>query len=201
MTAALAPAANELAEARDLMAAATRGDRDAFGEIYRRHHPFILRYIHTRVGSPQIAEDLAADTFLRALARIETFTWQDRDPRAWLVTIAHNLVADHFKRHDTRLVVRGATTETVYEAAKQHRTSPHGNPEADTASYLAARALLEALQLLTSDQRQCVILRAVRGLSVAETAHEMNRNEGAVKTLMCRAHRALTKLGAREALR
>lgn len=198
MTAALAPAANELAEARDLMAAATRGDRDAFGEIYRRHHPFILRYIHTRVGSPQIAEDLTADTFVRALGGIGQFMWRDRDPVAWLHTIARNLIIDHYKRFDTRLVVRGATAEDVLTVAQSRQASRYGNPEPDTLAHLAAVATLRAVQDLTPDQRTCVELRCLRGLSVADTAQAMGRNEGAIKALLLRARVSLARRLAEE---
>src|SRR4029450_9068296 len=76
-------------------------------------------------GNRQLAEDLTADTFLRALKRIGSFTWQGRDPGAWLVTIARNLVADHFKSGRYRLEV---TTGDVLDADREDR-GPEGSPE------------------------------------------------------------------------
>ena len=81
----------------DLVARSQAGEPEAFGLLYDRYVDLVYRYIYYRVGSPTLAEDLVSETFLRALRRIDSFTWQGRDFAAWLVTIARNLIADHFK--------------------------------------------------------------------------------------------------------
>jgi RNA polymerase sigma-70 factor (ECF subfamily) len=78
----------------------------------------VFRFVYFRVGNRQLAEDLTSDTFLRALKRIGSFTWQGRDLGAWLVTIARNLVADHFKSGRYRLEV---TTGDVLDADREDR--------------------------------------------------------------------------------
>ncbi|MGH3744552.1 MAG: sigma-70 family RNA polymerase sigma factor, partial [Mycobacteriales bacterium] len=88
-----------------LVARAQAGDAEAFGEIYDRYVDLIYRYIYYRVGSKQLAEDLTSETFLRALRRIGSFTWQGRDVGAWFVTIARNLVTDHYKSSRYRLEI------------------------------------------------------------------------------------------------
>ncbi|MGW4874337.1 sigma factor, partial [Streptomyces chartreusis] len=80
------------AEIGELVERAQAGEADAFGRLYDQYSDTVYRYIYYRVGGKATAEDLTSETFLRALRRIGTFTWQGRDFGAWLVTIARNLV-------------------------------------------------------------------------------------------------------------
>src|SRR5206468_11851041 len=91
------------AEVWALVERAQAGEAEAFGLIYDRYFDTVFRFVYFRVGNRQLAEDLTADTFLRALKRIGSFTWQGPDLGVWLVTIARNLVADHFKSGRYRL--------------------------------------------------------------------------------------------------
>ena len=88
-----------------LVRQAQEGSADAFGELYRIYCDTVFRYIYYRVSTRALAEDLTSETFVRALRRITTFSWQGRDFGAWLVTIARNLVADHFKSGSVHLTV------------------------------------------------------------------------------------------------
>nr|6DXO_A Chain A, RNA polymerase ECF-subfamily sigma factor [Streptomyces venezuelae ATCC 10712] len=144
----------------DLVDRAQAGEAEAFGRLYDQYSDTVYRYIYYRVGGKATAEDLTSETFLRALRRISTFTWQGRDFGAWLVTIARNLVADHFKSMES----------------------------------LSNAALLDAVRRLNPQQQECVTLRFLQGLSVAETARVMGKNEGAIKTLQYRAVRTLARL-------
>jgi RNA polymerase sigma-70 factor (ECF subfamily) len=173
-----------------LVERAQAGDADAFGQIYDRYLDTVFRFIYFRVGNRQLAEDLTADTFLRALKRIGSFTWQGRDPGAWLVTIARNLVADHFKSGRYRLEV---TTGDVLDADREDR-GPEGSPEAAVVDHITNVALLTAVKQLNPEQQECIVLRFLHGFSVAETAQAMGKNEGAIKALQYRAVRALARL-------
>ena len=77
-----------------LVTLAQKGDAEAFGVLYEMHADLVYRYIFQRVASQSLAEDLTQETFLRALRRLDTFTWQGKDVAAWFVTIARNLVLD-----------------------------------------------------------------------------------------------------------
>jgi RNA polymerase sigma-70 factor (ECF subfamily) len=178
------------AEVWVLVERAQAGDADAFGAIYDRYLDTVFRFIYFRVGNRQLAEDLTADTFLRALKRIGSFTWQGRDPGAWLVTIARNLVADHFKSGRYRLEV---TTGDVLDADREDR-GPEGSPEAAVVDHITNVALLTAVKQLNPEQQECIVLRFLHGFSVAETAQAMGKNEGAIKALQYRAVRALARL-------
>ncbi|MFD3588910.1 ECF subfamily RNA polymerase sigma factor, BldN family [Streptomyces sp. NPDC058683] len=186
-TTARRPAADsDSARMMDLVERAQAGESDAFGRLYDQYSDTVYRYIYYRVGGKATAEDLTSETFLRALRRIGTFTWQGRDFGAWLVTIARNLVADHFKSSRFRLEV---TTGEMLDANEVERS-----PEDSVLESLSNAALLDAVRRLNPQQQECVTLRFLQGLSVAETARVMGKNEGAIKTLQYRAVRTLARL-------
>jgi RNA polymerase sigma-70 factor (ECF subfamily) len=178
------------AEVWALVERAQAGEAEAFGLIYDRYVDTVFRFIYFRVGNRPLAEDLTSDTFLRALKRISSFTWQGRDLGAWLVTIARNLVADHFKSGRYRLEV---TTGDVLDADREDR-GPEGSPEAAVIDHITNVALLTAVKQLNPEQQECIVLRFLQGFSVAETAQAMGKNEGAIKALQYRAVRALARL-------
>jgi RNA polymerase sigma-70 factor (ECF subfamily) len=178
------------AEVWGLVERAQAGESEAFGLIYDRYIDTVFRFVYFRVGNRQLAEDLTSDTFLRALKRIGSFTWQGRDLGAWLVTIARNLVADHFKSGRYRLEV---TTGDVLDADREDR-GPEGSPESAVVDHITNVALLTAVKQLNPEQQECIVLRFLQGFSVAETAQTMGKNEGAIKALQYRAVRALARL-------
>jgi RNA polymerase sigma-70 factor (ECF subfamily) len=178
------------AEVWALVERAQAGETEAFGLIYDRYIDTVFRFVYFRVGNRQLAEDLTSDTFLRALKRIGSFTWQGRDLGAWLVTIARNLVADHFKSGRYRLEV---TTGDVLDADREDR-GPEGSPESAVVDHITNVALLTAVKQLNPEQQECIVLRFLQGFSVAETAQTMGKNEGAIKALQYRAVRALARL-------
>ena len=173
-----------------LVERAQAGEAEAFGLIYDRYLDTVFRFIYFRVGNRQLAEDLTAETFVRALKRIGSVTWQGRDLGAWLVTIARNLVADHFKSGRFRLEV---TTGDLLDADREDR-GPEGSPEVAVIDHITNVALLTAVKKLNTEQQECIVLRFLQGFSVAETARAMGKNEGAIKALQYRAVRALARL-------
>jgi RNA polymerase sigma-70 factor, ECF subfamily len=121
------------------------------------------------------------------------FRWQGKDFGAWLMTIARNLCTDHFKAGRTRLEV---TTEDM----GAHDDTTEG-PEGAVLASLTNELLMEALTRLPEEQRDCLIMRFLQGLSIAETAAVLDRSDGAVKQLQLRGVRNLAKLlpeGVRE---
>lgn len=177
-------------EVADLVARAQDGDPNAFGEIYDRYSETVYRYIYFRVNNAQLAEDLASETFLRALRRISSFSWQGRAFGAWLVTIARNLVVDHFKSGRYRLEI----VKPDVLGTDSPETDPTTSPETAALEKLTNATLLTAVKKLNPDQQECIVLRFLQGFTVAETARTMGKNEGAVKALQYRAVRTLARL-------
>ncbi|TNY38914.1 sigma-70 family RNA polymerase sigma factor [Thermomonospora catenispora] len=177
-------------EIRRLVLRARQGEADAFGILYDRYVDLVYRYVYYRVGSHSLAEDLTSETFLRALRGIGDFRWQGKDFGAWLVTIARNLVADHFKSSRFRLEV---CTAELLEPDHPGVDRLAEDPARRVVKAMTHRALLEAVRRLNSEQQECIVLRFLHGLSVAETALIMGKKTGAVKALQYRAVRALAR--------
>ena len=176
------------AVALGLVQRAQAGDAEAFGELYDKYVDQVYRYIVYRVPTPQLAEDLTSETFLRALRRISSFTWQGRDVGAWFVTIARNLIADHYKSGRYRLEL---TTDDVSESGA---APVQAGPEGEVLDAMQNKVLLEAVKQLNAEQQECIVLRFLQGLSVSETAQIMGKNDGAIKALQYRAIRTLGRL-------
>jgi RNA polymerase sigma-70 factor, ECF subfamily len=178
----------ETAVAIGLVQRAQQGDAEAFGLLYDRYVDQVYRYIAYRVASAAVAEDLTSETFLRALRRISTFTWQGRDVGAWFTTIARNLVADHYKSGRYRLEL---TTDDVSDSSSAPVME---GPERAVLEGMTNKVLLQAVKQLNAEQQECIVLRFLQGLSVAETSQIMGKNEGAIKALQYRAIRTLGRL-------
>jgi len=162
---------------------AQAGDGAAFGLLYDRYVDQVYRFIYYRVNDRALAEDFTSETFLRALRRISTINYQGRDIGAWFMTIARNIVFDHSKSARFRLEM--STGETI----EGDERAP--SPELTVLANLTNARLLQAVNDLNDEQKECVALRFLQGLSVAETAEVMGKNEGAIKALQ---HRAVKRL-------
>jgi RNA polymerase sigma-70 factor (ECF subfamily) len=173
-------------ETWQLVRLAQGGDGEAFGKLYDRYVDLVFRFIYYRVNDRALAEDFTSETFLRALRRIGTFSYQGRDIGAWFVTIARNIVLDHMKSARHRLEL--PTSETL--ETREHAEST----ETAVLETLQSERLMQAVGQLGDEQRECVMLRFVHGLSVSETAQAMGKNDGAIKALQHRAVRKLADL-------
>ncbi len=169
-----------------LVELARGGDADAFGLLYDHYQPSIYRFLYYRTRSVVVAEDLTSETFFRALRNMASFRWQGKDFGAWLMTIARNLATDHFKAGRTRL-------EMTTEDMGQHDDATDG-PETAVMASLTNEILLEALTELPNEQKDCLVMRFLQGMSIAETAAALGRSEGAIKQLQLRGVRNLAKL-------
>ncbi|WP_438387158.1 sigma-70 family RNA polymerase sigma factor [Actinopolyspora saharensis] len=170
--------------------AAQNGDDQAFGRLYDQYSHLVYRYVLLRVSDHCLAEDITSETFARALRRIASVSYQGRDVAAWFITIAKNLLLDHIKSSRNRLEVPLADPGEANRNGGPH----HNGPEQQVLAEAAHAELLDCVRRLNSDQRECIRLRFLQGLSVTETAERMQRNEGAVKALQHRAIRRLAQL-------
>ncbi|TYP89624.1 sigma-70 family RNA polymerase sigma factor [Blastococcus xanthinilyticus] len=183
----------ELAAARpahvdvwQLVRRAQAGDAEAFGHLYDHYVTLVHRYVYHRVGDRATAEDVTSETFVRALRRIDSLSFQGRDVGAWLVTIARNIVRDQVKSSRFRLEISTADMRDADRATD--------GPEDAVLQHLTNEQLLACVRQLGSEQQECIVLRFLQGLSVAETAEIMGKKEGAIKALQHRAIRRLAGL-------
>jgi len=175
-----------------LVELARSGDKEAFGQLYDHYHLSVFRFLYYRVSSTTLAEDLTAETFFRALRSMSSFRWQGKDFGAWLMTIARNLAADHFKAGRTRLEQTTEDMQTLDSAAE--------GPEGEVLASLTNERLIAALADLPGEQRDCLVMRFLQGLSIAETAEILGRSTGAIKQLQLRGVRNLAKMLPQDSL-
>ncbi|MGY2064754.1 sigma-70 family RNA polymerase sigma factor [Blastococcus sp. SYSU DS0619] len=169
-----------------LVRAAQDGDAEAFGRLYDHYVTLVHRYAYHRVGDRATAEDVTSETFVRALRRIDSLSFQGRDVGAWLVTIARNIIRDQVKSSRFRLEVTTADMRDADRATD--------GPEDAVLQHLTNEQLLACVRQLGSEQQECIVLRFLHGLSVSETAEIMGKKDGAVKALQHRAVRRLASL-------
>lgn len=173
-----------------LVELARSGDAEAFGLLYDRYLGQVYRYIYHRTSSHPLAEDLTSETFVRALRAIPAFHWQGKDVGAWFVTIARNLVIDHVKSSRFRL-------EVPTDDLLAHDSPDAHGPEDTVVAAVSHRELQQsiagAMRRLSPEQQECLTLRFLNGMSIAETALVLGKNANAVKQLQLRAVRALAR--------
>lgn len=168
----------------DLVRAAQQGDVEAFAQLYRRYERYVHGYVLGRTNAPVVAQDLTSETFVRILCKIGTVRERAVDVRAWITTIARNMVLDHQRSARIR-------REVLIDQLTEDRPSHQDNVE-ETALLHDLRAEIgAAVAQLSPAQRECIFLRFYRGFSVEQTAARMGSNAGAVRSMQLRALRRL----------
>lgn len=169
-----------------LIARAIRHDREAFAQLYFRYAGQIYRYVWLRVSNQADAEDLTSGVFLNAWRSIGKFSPKhDSSFVAWLFKLARNALIDRYRRE--RDEVSLDTIETI------HLNESFANPDTYLESQLTIVALREALDALTSEQRDVVLLRFVEGLSAREVGDILGKNEGTVRGIQFRAIQSMRR--------
>lgn len=160
---------------------AKAGDADAFGRLYDRFQPEILRYLTHQLRDRHWAEDLAQQVFLKAWQAIPRYEQRGVPFKAWLYRMARNQMIDHVRKQRPTTDLEGveisepAQAELRLITAEQHERL-HG-----------------ALDRLSADHREVLTLRFLMEKSAAEIGQIMDRKEVTVRGLQMRALRALRK--------
>ncbi|WP_410657211.1 RNA polymerase sigma factor [Amycolatopsis sp. lyj-112] len=175
------------------LAAGFPQDPELFIEVHDRYFTVIYRYIAGRLGA-QVAEDVAAETFLVAFDRRATFDVTRGDLRAWLFGIATNLVAGHRRKEARHYRALSRLDQPV--AAEGHE----GRVVASMAPRLLSPGLGKALARLSAGERDVLLLVALAELDYAEVAAALGISPGTVGSRLHRARKKLTPVLAREAL-
>jgi len=175
----------------DTLAAAKRLEPAAVAAIYDAFANAIFRYVSFRVRSPEDAEDLTDQVFLKMIEALPAYDDRGLPFAAWLYRIARNLLVDRYRRSAREPLALSESLE-----ARGHGS----DPVAAAVSTLDREAVHSALGELTDEQRQVVVLRFIEGWDVEEVAEAMGRKPGAIHALQHRAlgalQRALVRSGA-----
>ena len=162
------------------------GDREAaeraqFAALYDETFDAVYRYARTLTSDAVIAEDVAAEVYLRAWRQRASFRGEGR-PLSWLLSITHNFAIT---------TMRKAGRETIDAEVGLKRESPAPSPESAAIATGQREMILAALQHLTPEQQQVVVLRFFADWSHAEIGAQLGRKESAVRALQYRALRRL----------
>lgn len=177
---------------RDLIGRAQRGDPTAFHDLYERFAPSVHRYaIAPLVHDRALAEDLLADTFVRALENIQRFRWQGKGVLPWLIRIAKNLCLDHLRKSG-----RVGAWPVEFEHLLPDPTDLDGET---VASHRQINELLReridtCLQDVNPRYRKVLRLRLVESMARDQAAAEMEVSIGTLDVLLFRACKAFRKV-------
>ena len=148
------------------------------GDLFVEYHASLVRMLYRRTGDRDRAEEIAQETFARAVAA------PPRNPRPWLFAVALNLV-----REEGRTAVRQSRRLVLYKAEQPDRT-PMPDEEMDRNDRIARVRV--ALDVLVERDREALLLKA-EGFSYDEIAATLGLARGAVGTTLARARRRLTE--------
>ncbi|MFJ4524697.1 sigma-70 family RNA polymerase sigma factor [Streptomyces sp. NPDC088810] len=164
--------------------AARGGDVHAVERFVRALHRDVQRYVAHLCGDPQAVDDLAQDTFLRALGSLHRFEGRS-SARAWLLSIARRAVIDSYRY----AAARPRLSDVPDWRMAVERAQPQGLPGFDDGI-----ALLDLLDSLPDDRREAFVLTQLLGLPYAEAAEVSDCPIGTVRSRVARARATLLAL-------
>jgi RNA polymerase sigma-70 factor, ECF subfamily len=142
-------------------------------ELYEEYYDRITRYAFVHIGDRNDAEDIAGETFLKALKTVGSFQERGVPIQAWLFKIAHNLVVDYLRKK----------TKIKMQAMDITPISVDDDPTMLVEKNIQMEKVNQAMKNLTPDQREVVSLRFLSGMTSKEVAQIMGKNDGAVREM------------------
>ena len=172
-----------------IVEAAKRGNPTALAQLYEHYLPKVYRYVVSRLGNSEDAEDVTEEIFFKVINNLSGFSWRGLPFGAWLFRIARNEVVSHVRRQKSR-GQSAPLNEMIQDFSQDH------------VAALEFESTLQVVRIATEKlpeaQRQVIALRFGAGLSVAETAQALKKTENNVKVLQHKAIARLQQLVPRE---
>ncbi|OZM57166.1 RNA polymerase sigma factor SigX [Lottiidibacillus patelloidae] len=165
--------------------------KEQFNELYEKFHQEIFRFLVYMVKDKQHAEDLVQEVYIKVLDSYDRFRGQSSE-RTWIYSIARHVAIDWLRKQQRRKKRGFFQAEIDDEQFIIKDDAPL--PEELLTQSETMKAIYQALENCTVDQKTVVILRYIQGLSISETAQTLNWSESKVKTTQHRAIKRLKKL-------
>jgi RNA polymerase sigma-70 factor (ECF subfamily) len=159
----------------EAVARAKEGDMSALHFLYVRFADDVCAYVRSIVRDPHAAEDITQIVFAKLMKAIHKYERRDVPFAAWIIRVARNVALDH---------IRASRQIPLAEV----RTSDEGGEQ---VGFERALCLREALERLSAEQREVLVLRHVAGLSPGEIADRLGKSEAAIHGLHHRGRGAL----------
>jgi RNA polymerase sigma-70 factor, ECF subfamily len=190
------PPRAELAQKTDqeIVVLARAGEEAAYRELIRRYERPLFSLLFRMVRDRELAEDLAQETFVKALNAIESYRPEFKFS-SWIFKIANNAAIDHLRRRELdTLSLEGspqAETPEAIEATALQIGGRQESPLAEVEARELGSQIEAAIAQLRPEYRSCILLRHVEGRAYEEIAEILNLPLGTVKTYIHRARNEL----------
>jgi RNA polymerase sigma-70 factor, ECF subfamily len=179
---------------QDIVALARAGEEAAYRELIRRYERPLFSLLYRMVRDRELAEDLAQETFVKALNAIESYRPEYKFS-SWIFKIANNAAIDHLRRRELdTLSLEGsphAETPEAVEATALQIGDRQESPLDEVEARELGGQIEQAIARLRPEYRSCILLRHVEGRAYEEIADILNLPLGTVKTYIHRARNEL----------
>ena len=172
----------------DILSEVSAGKVDAYGKIVCRYHGRLYNFIYRFVGDRETAEDIVQETFLRAFRKRDEYR-AIANFSTWLFTIAGNLAKSELRRRKRGRMISAERDEETDTGMELPDESARPDKVAESSS--ADVQIQNAINSLTNNYRQVILLRDVEGMSYQEISEIVDCPVGTVKS---RVNRARLKL-------
>ena len=184
--------------AHSLVSRCLSGDEAAWEELVRQHTRHVYGLCYRFTGSGAEAQDLTQEVFLRVFRTLKTFRSAEGSFGTWLARVARNLLIDHYRR--TRQERVTDPIEEQLTVLEEKGATASERPDHAVAGREASEILQVALQKLSPDLREAVILRDLQEMEYREIAEVLGIPEGTVKSRINRGRAELARLLRRQKL-
>lgn len=166
---------------------AAQQDSSKFGKLYEHYHPFLYRFILSKVSSKEAAEDLTSQTFEKALKNIHTFTWQGNSLSAWLYQIAKRLIIDYYRANARHSAV-------LNEGIDATLVSDSSSLENQVETELSQDLLQQLIEKLPEKEKKVMYLKFYNGYTNKLISEITGLSETNIGTILYRSTAKIKQL-------
>ncbi|MDO8505812.1 MAG: RNA polymerase sigma factor [bacterium] len=167
-----------------------RSDEQAFLELYTHYYPKLFGYLLVQTRQKELAEDIAQDTFLKAIQGLKQYEYRGASFGAWLFTIAKNTLASHYRKQNRVHIAEPEELELVGPIVPSSHEALVG-AEDEQVIKEKLRVLEQGMQKLSEQERELVSMKYIADLSYDDIAKVFKKRP---TTLAVQMHRILKKL-------
>jgi RNA polymerase sigma factor (sigma-70 family) len=174
------------------------GDAVAWEEIVQRYHRRVFNICYRFAGTSDDAQDLTQEVFIKMYRTLNSYDVERGAFMTWLTTMTRNLLVDHFRK-----TKQDRVTDSIDAAPSEHEDAmplsdriedQSAPPDARVQSREAREAVHQALQKLSPELREAVILRDLQDMDYRDIAAVLKVPEGTVKSRINRGRAELARL-------
>lgn len=175
---------------QELVAAARRGDKNAFGQLVADNQAMVYSLAYRMTGHADDAEDLAQEAFLNAWRGLDKFRGQSSFS-TWLYRLTSNACVDFLRKKKRRGELSMTLEEDGEEEKQADIADERWSPQEEVERQETREAVRQGLAALSPDHREVLLLRELEGLSYREIGQRLGLEEGTVKSRIARGRLAL----------